>query len=248
VALDSALYLRWRDGGVGGALWKYLVYLVEVEGQAAMYRVGESDAAAFLDTRVRNGRRYAYRVAAVDTFGHVSALGALAAGVPRPDAALVLLWARPDDEARSGFRFPTSGTASPVVPGTSAAAQWRLDVDGGRLIVAPLGGTEIVGPLPSSALACGPASDPTCQAIERAPTSGWIAAPLPLEVGATYVFRVRGEDGRLHYGKVRVELAGRDDAGRRFIAVGWAYQLRPDEPSLLRSPTAAADRQPLGAP
>lgn len=240
VALDSALFLRWRDGGVGGALWKYLVYLVDVDGQPAAYRVGETDAPAYLDTRVRNGARYTYRVAAVDTFGHVGPLSGAGVGIPRPDASWVLLWARADDELRSGFRFPSTGSGNPIVAGGSPAAQWRLDSDGPRLLIVPLQGTEVAGPLPSSALACGPGSDPSCQAVERAPATGWSVTPVAVDVGATYVFRVRGDDSRLRYGKVRIELAGRDDAGRRFVVLSWAYQLRPEEPSLLRSsPTEA---------
>ena len=67
VALDNAAYLRWHDGGAGASLWKYVVYLTRVDGTTYLYGLGETDGAAFLDTRATNGHVYGYRVAAVDT-------------------------------------------------------------------------------------------------------------------------------------------------------------------------------------
>lgn len=83
-AMDDALFLQWRSGGAGDAIARYRVYLVGVDGEPALYETGRTDGTAFLDTRARNGHSYTYRIAAVDTLGHVSDLSASVTGVPQP--------------------------------------------------------------------------------------------------------------------------------------------------------------------
>lgn len=140
VALDDALYLRWKATS-GGAFWKYLVFLVGIDNQSYLYQLGEADAPGFLDQRAKNGHVYRYRIAAMDTLGHVSELGPALSGVPRPDFRGELLYAHADSAARSGFQFVRSDSLSPVLSGDAAGAHWRFEVANGVWQLRPLGET-----------------------------------------------------------------------------------------------------------
>lgn len=226
VALDNAAYLRWRDGGVGGALWKYVVYLTRIDGQGYLYGTGETDGRAFVDTRAENGHVYGYRVAAVDTLEHVSALSAEMTVAPRPDVAGELIYSFQSNAPQSGFRFQTSETTDPLLAGNSPSAQWRLeqDVSGWRIV--PLNGAAVME-YPggrTTALACGPGSDANCRAATRAPLTGYQTTPIAINPEFSYVFRVTGSDGQTHYGVVRAVILGSDGSGRELMVFDWAYQ------------------------
>lgn len=236
-ALDDALWVRWRDGGSGDDLWKYQVVLVNLDGEALspFYHVGESDGTGYLDLRARNGASYGYRIAALDTLGQVSELSAVVSGVPRPDYHAELVYAYGDSTARSGFRFAAADSLDPVLSGDSQQAQWRLEVANGRWQIRPLGETEVVSAGRTTALVCGPASDRDCRAVFQAPTTGYTRSPLAIDPEFSCVFRVRGSDGRIHYGVVRASILG-SSGGNALMIFDWAYQLRPDDPRLARSP------------
>ncbi|HEX8690801.1 MAG TPA: hypothetical protein VF746_00020 [Longimicrobium sp.] len=236
VALDNALYLRWRDTGNGQNLSRYIVYLTRIDGQAFLYHMGETDGTAFVDVRAENGHAYSYRVAAVDTFGHVGSLGPELTGVPRPDASAELVYAFGDNAAQSGFRFQTSEATNPIVAGTSTSAHWRLESDAAGWRIVPLNGTSVVEfPGRTTALACGPGADAGCRAATRAPATGYQTTPITVNPEFSYVFRVTGDDGQLHHGVVRVTLLGSDASGRDLMIFDWAYQLRANEPRLDRT-------------
>lgn len=236
VALDGALYLRWRDTGNGQNLSRYIVYLTRIDAQSFLYHMGETDGTGFLDERAENGHAYAYRVAAVDTFGHVGALGPELTGVPRPDASAELVYAFSDNAAQSGFRFQTSETPNPIVAGTSPAAHWRLESDAAGWRIVPLNGSSVVEfPGRTTALTCGPGADASCRAATRAPASGYQTTPIAVNPEFSYVFRVTGDDGQLHHGVVRVTLLGSDSQGRDLMIFDWAYQLRANDPRLNRA-------------
>lgn len=227
VALDNAAYLRWRDGGVGGALWKYAVYLTRIDGQSYLYAMGETDGQAFVDTRAVNGHVYGYRVAAIDSLEHVSALSAEMTVAPRPDAAGELIYSFQTNAAQSGFRFQTSESTDPLLAGTSAQAQWRLEQDASGWHIVPLNGTGVLE-YPggrTTALACGPGSDGNCRAATRAPAAGYQTTPIAINPEFSYVFRVTGGDGQPHYGVVRAVILGSDGAGHQVMIFDWAYQL-----------------------
>ena len=235
-ALDTSLWVRWRDGGSGDDFWKYQVVLVSLNGQAVdFYHVGETDATGFLDLRARNGNVYGYRIAALDTLGQVSDLSPVITGVPRPDYRGELVYAYGDSTARSGFRFPTAEDQDPILSGDSPQAQWRLEVAGGRWQIRPLGETEVVSAGRTTALVCGPGRDAGCRATFQAPTTGYSRNPIPVDPEFSYVFRVRGSDGRTHYAVVRAGILG-SSGGNALMIFDWAYQARPDEPRLSRNP------------
>lgn len=235
-ALDAALYLRWTPQGTAASLWKYQVYLTRLNDEASFYQAGETDGPGYLDLRAVNGSRYTYRVAAVDTLGHVSDLSGEIAGVPRPDAASELIYSLSANAALSGFRFVTSETADPIVDGTSAQAQWRLEADAGGWRIVPLNGTGVLQhPTRTTALVCGPSADASCTAVTRAPTAGYQTTPVTVTPEFSYVFAVRGTDRQPRYGVVRAEILGKDASGRDLMIFSWAYQSRANEPRLSRT-------------
>ena len=230
-ALDDAVWIRWTSTGAE----QYRIFLKREGTSAVFVEVGQTDGTSFLDTRARNGQRYGYQVAAVDTLGHVSTQSALVTATPRPDYHAELIYALSDSAAASGFRFASSGGEDPIVAGTAPSAQWRLESVGPGLRIVPLGQTRVTAGQFTTALTCGPGSDADCESVLAAPEAGRFGtAPVDVEAANTYVFQVVGADGRARYGKVRVQ--GRTtDSSRRAVAIfDWAYQLLPDETSLDR--------------
>jgi hypothetical protein len=235
-ALDNSLWVRWRDAGSGDDFWKYQVVLTRLNGERVdFYHAGETDATGFLDLRARNGNSYTYRIAALDTLGQVSDLSPEITGIPRPDYRGELIYAHGDSTARSGFRFVTTEDQEPILSGDSPQAQWRLEVANGRWQIRPLGETEVVRAGLTSALVCGPGRDSDCRATFQAPTTGYSRNPVAVDPEFSYVFRVRGSDGRTHYAVVRASILG-SSGGNALMIFDWAYQLRPDEPRLSRNP------------
>lgn len=114
--MDGALLLRWQNAGAA-ALSHTRVFLVAVDGEAALYETGRTDGTAFLDTRTRSGHSYTYRLASVDTLGHVSNLSAAVTGVPRAAASSLA------SLAGSPFRITPAGAVHfGSVPVPSAGA------------------------------------------------------------------------------------------------------------------------------
>jgi hypothetical protein len=235
VALDGQAYLRWHAAGNASSLWKYAVYLTRIDNQQYLYGLGETDGPGFLDTRAANGHVYGYRVAAVDTFEHVSALSAEITVAPRPDALGALVYANQSDATQSGFRFQTSESTSPILAGSSAQAQWRLEADATGWHIVPLNGTSVLEfPGRTTALTCGPGADAGCRAATVAPTAGYQTTPIAVNPEFSYVFRVTGSDGQTHYGVIRASILGSDGSGKNLMIFDWAYQLLPNDVRLNR--------------
>jgi hypothetical protein len=229
VALDGALYLTWPSTGAE----RYRVFLERIDNEDDFIEVGETDGTAFLDGRAENGIEYGYRIAAIDEIGQFSDRSAIGAGVPRPDYSAEFVYAFEDNDAASGFRFEDSETVDPVLSGTSTQAQWRLETVGGTLSIVPRGETLVTAGIFTSALTCGPSADFDCEAITTAPAAASFGSgPVTVYSGNTYVFRVRGDDGALHYAKIRVQGTAVDAAGDRMVVFDWAYQLLPNDPNL----------------
>jgi hypothetical protein len=235
VALDNSAFLRWRDDTNGARLWKYQVYLTHVDGTASLYALGETDGKQFLDSRATNGHVYGYRVAAVDTSEHVSALSAEILVVPRPDALNELIYSFQTQPAESGFRFQTLESSNPILDGGSAQAQWRLEQTAAGWRIVPLNGTQVVEYGFTTALTCGPGADAGCLAVRRAPAAGYSSAPIPINLEYSYVFRVTGSDGQPHYGVIRADILGSDGSGHQLMIFDWAYQNIANDVRLDRS-------------
>jgi hypothetical protein len=232
MGLDGAAYLRWSHSNTA-SLNRFIVYLTRLDTQTYLYHLGESDGTGFLDERAENGHRYGYRVAAVDSLGHVSALSAEKIGVPRPDYTAELVYAFADNAAESGFRFVAADSLNPVVAGSATNAQWRLETDAAGWRIVPLNGTSVLQfSGRTTALVCGPGADPGCRAATQAPTAGYQTTPVTVSPEFSYVFRVIGSDGQPHYGVIRATILGSDQSGRDLMIFDWAYQLIANEPRL----------------
>lgn len=233
VALDNGVFLRWTTPAANAQnVSRFLVYLTTLDGEAYTYSVGQTDGNGYLDVSAVNGARYGYRVATVDTLGRVSNLSAEAFAIPRPDFSGELLYAFADSALASGFRFRQDEDDNPILAGNSASAHFRLESDGAGYRIVPLNGAQVATVGFTTALTCGPGSDAGCTAPRVAPTAGYSAAPVTIDPEFSYVFRVTGDDGRLHYGVVRVSMLGTDQNGRDLAIFDWAYQLVANEPQL----------------
>ncbi len=233
VSLDNTNYVRWGDNArTADDFAYYRVYLMESGGGAIL--LGETDSEGFLDELAINGVTSGYSVTSLDEFGHESEQSAVSLGTPRPDFVGELLFANEDNPARAGFRFPESDQTDPVLSGSSALRHFRLEIDaqGWRLVAGP--GTEIFpqGRF-TTALKCGVASDLQCEDWTEAPTTGYQVADVNLSQEFTYMLRVVGNDGRLHYGSLRVALLGFEQTGAAIMVFDWAYQVQAGNPSMV---------------
>lgn len=231
VALDAMVYLHWTDVALPPErIWKYLVFLEERDDATVFFQPGETDGTGFLDALARNGTRYRYSIAAVDVDGHVSERSPLSdAVVPRPDARGELVYAFSDSAQASGFRFDANSGTGQRVPGDSPQAHWRLEADAGGWLLRPLGEVAVADAGRTSALACGPGSDPGCTAVTEAPATGYQQGAVRLAQEHTYVLRL-GSGANERYAKLRVQILGfGSDSGRRLMIFDWAFQTRPGE-------------------
>ncbi|GMR14187.1 MAG: hypothetical protein BMS9Abin29_2426 [Gemmatimonadota bacterium] len=233
VALDNTNYVRWADNARTAEDFAYYrVYLIESGGGAVL--LGETDSEGFLDQLAVNGVTSTYFVTSNDEFGNESDESAVTAGTPRPDFAGELIFANEDDPLRSGFRFPESDQDDPVLSGSSAERHFRLQIDARGWWLAPGPGTGIFpqGRF-TTALKCGVASDLQCEDWTEAPTSGYQVADIELSQEFTYMLRVIGNDGQVHYGSIRVTLLGFEQTGAAIMVFDWAYQLQAGNPSMV---------------
>jgi len=231
VALDNANYLTWGAASRGaGDFSHYKVYL---DDGSTAFLLGETDSEGFLDLLASNGGTYAYFVTAVDADGHESDGSSLAEGTPRPDFTGEWIYAHSDVPASSGFRFAEDETVLPIVAGTDAGRHFRLefDVDGWWLVVGPDAAIH-QDAFATTALKCGVAADADCVDVSSAPTSGYIASDTPLAAQTSYVLRVVGDDGLIHYGVIRVGHLGFDQDDNAIMIFDWAYQLQANNPNL----------------
>ncbi|MFP3948555.1 MAG: hypothetical protein ACLFWG_07475, partial [Longimicrobiales bacterium] len=84
----------------------------------------------------------------------------------------------------------------------------------------------------TTALRCGLGSDASCVELTVAPATGYDSVALELLPQTTYVLRVTGDDGEVHYGAIHVEMLGTDQNGDAIAVFDWAYQLAPTVRSL----------------
>ena len=233
VALDGGVFLRWNTPAANAQnVSRYLVYLTSLDGEAYTYAVGQTDGNGFLDQSAVNGAEYGYRIATVDTLGHVSSLSAEVTAIPRPDFSGELIYAFADSAQLSGFRFQEDEGDNPILAGNAATAHFRLESGAGGYRIVPLNGTQVTEFGFTTDITCGPGSDEGCEAVRTAPTAGYSTAPIAIDPEYSYVFRVVGDDGQPHFGVVRITMVGTDQNGNDLAVFDWAYQMLPNEPQL----------------
>lgn len=231
VGLDDANFVRWGDGA--RAADDFSFYRVYILDGGDSFLLGETDSEGFLDLLASNGVTSRYAVGSVDEFGHESALSASASGTPRPDFRGEVLYDFFDDAENSGFRFQEDEGLLPTVSGFDAGRHFRLEVDqdGWWFVAGPQAAIFPTGVF-TTVLKCGVAADATCQDWTTAPTVGYGSADVGIAPEFTYMFRVVGDDGQIHYGSVRVALVGSDQDGDDLMVFDWSYQTQADNPSL----------------
>lgn len=231
IALDDANYIHW--GAAARAAGDFSHYKVYQDAGGSSFLLGETDSEGFLDLLAANGETYAYFVTSVDTDGHESQGSVVAEGTPRPDYSGEWVYdffsAQPQ---LSGFRFVADEFTNPILPGGDPARHFRLetDVDGWWLVPGP-GTTIHQAGFPTTSLKCGVAADASCVDVSVAPSGNYAAADVSLTSQESYVLRVIGDDGQIHYGVIRVEMLGFDQNDAIMI-FDWAYQLQAGNPSL----------------
>jgi hypothetical protein len=235
VALDDANYVRWgSDARAASDFSHYRVWLVS---EGTSYSLGETDSEGFLDLLARNGFTYTYFVTSVDDQGHESQGSQTAEGTPRPDFTSEWVYDFFSVPASSGFRFQESEDTNPIVDGNSSARHFRLEVDADGWWLVPGPNTAFYpNGFATTALKCGVAADAGCESVETAPTSGYEAQDIGVAPQTTYVMRVRGDDGQMRYGAIRIQLLGYDGSNRPIMIFDWAYQLQPGNPNLAPVP------------
>jgi hypothetical protein len=240
VALDGANYIRWSSNARDASDFSfYRVYLEEADGTS--FLLGETDSEGFLDLLAENGVTYTYFASSVDDQGHESQGSQAASGTPRPDYHGEWMYAYEDLPEQSGFRFSGDEMTFPIVDGGSPGRHFRLEVDGEGWWMVPGPGVEVFdGYWETTALKCGVGSDADCVALDEAPLTGYTTLDMPLFPQATYVLRVPGAGGGVHYGAVRVTLEGFDQDGLAIMIFDWAYQLQAGNPNL--APMEASGR------
>ena len=96
------------------------------------------------------------------------------------------------------------------------ARHFRLETDTDGWWIVPGPGTQILPfGFETSALKCGPGSDPGCASLDIAPVSGYETNDVSVAPLTTYVMKVRGDDGATRYAAIRVTMQGFDQ-----IAIG----------------------------
>ena len=232
VALDNTNYIRWGDNARSATDFShYRVYLLDNGGGTLL---GETDSEGFLDELAENGITSRYVVSSVDVYGHESLNSFESTGTPRPDYHGELLFSFADDPARSGFRFAESDQLEPIVGGASPSRHLRLETDalGWWLVPGPSSDIYPQGVF-TTALKCSVAADAQCQDWTTAPTSGYASGDVFLEPELTYMLRVVGDDGQIHYGAIRVALLGTDQTSAEIMIFDWAYQVQAENPQLV---------------
>ena len=235
VALDNAVYLYWPDDPAeaeGFSLYR-LYESEEVDGVAEEFFLGSTDSPGFVDFLATNGETSTYFVTSVDVWGHESNYSEAVAATPRPDYTEEFVYAYQDVPAQSGFRFQETEDEQGVMSGTAPNRHFRLESDPFNLWLVPGPGVRVYpdGRV-TTALKCGPGADVYCTSWEKAPTSGYTQERAAALLGVTYMFRVPGDDGGLHYGAVRISRSGADQNENELIVFDWAYQTQAGNPNL----------------
>ncbi len=232
VGLDNAIYLRWTNNARSATDFSfYRVYLLDTDG--SNFLLGETDSEGFLDLLALNGTTYDYFITAVDDQGHESSGSLAAVGTPRPDYHGEWIYAYEDVPGSSGFRFSEDEVTYPIMEGTAPSRHFRMEVDQDGWWLVPGSGTEIYnGYWETTALKCGVGADSDCFSVDVAPLTGYTTGDMPLYPQSTYILRVVGDDGALHYGAIRIELLGFDQNGSAIMIFDWSYQLQGGNPNL----------------
>ena len=241
VSLDGAVALAWSDNSFQSdpnLFQNYSVYStsydLDLDQCGAQWRIeGTTVAPEFVVGALTNGIPRCFYVSAVSIDGLDSDASPLRNDTPRPDARNVVVFARQEQDAGSGFRFWQDGNGNGsvqeselglVIPGSAVSADFTVEREavGGRLFLTPRRPGVTV-----ALYGAVPVDDLT--SIDIAPETGFDPEGLEAVPGWGYVFRIDDGGPFFTYGAVRVT-----HAGQNLLILDWAYQTDPGNPELRR--------------
>jgi hypothetical protein len=239
VSLDGAVALTWADNAYErdpDLFQNYRVYSTRYDLDEGLcgtsWRLeGTTVAPEFVVGALTNGVPRCFTVTAESIDLIESDRSPIRDDTPRPDARNVVVWARQEHPAASGFRFfrdldldgiAEGGELGRVESGNLGDIDFSVERDGsGRLWLTPVRLNTTVAPYGNA-----PVGDLT--GIDYAPISGYDVTPIEAVPMWGYVFEMSGGDGFARYGAVRVT-----HVGESFLILDWAYQTDPGNPELI---------------
>lgn len=237
VSLDGAVALYWPDNAFEGAPSRFLHYRIysaaydlDADLCGATWRLeGTTVAPEFRAGALANGVPRCFGVTAVSLEGFESLWSPIRHDTPRFDARNVLLTARQDASATSGFRFwrdlngdGLAQRAELGLVGSGNAPDIDFSVErtgAGQLFLTPIR-TGVTLRTWTNA----PIGDLT--EIDFAPSGGYSRLSLEARPGWGYVWETPGGTYP-RYGAVRVT-----HVGQQFLILDWSFQSDPGNPEL----------------
>ncbi len=238
-SLDGAIGLVWSDNPFTTdpqGFSSYRVYSTSYDLDAQVCGVtwsleGTTVAPEFIAASLANGVPRCFGVSAVSVEGFESLWSPVRSDTPRPDVRNVVLYARQQQDAQSGFRFwrdiDGDGQADltelgQIGSGSAADIDFSVERDiSGALFLAPVRlGTGV------ELYAAAPVEDLT--SIDYAIVQTYRTTPIQASPGFGYVFEMNGGDGFARYGAIRVT-----HVGQNFLILDWAFQTDPGNPELV---------------
>lgn len=238
-SLNGAIALTWSDNAFENNSSRFSIYRV----YSAAYDLdenlcgttwsleGTTIAPEFVAGALTNGIPRCFAVSAVSVEGYESLWSPLRNDTPRFDAHNVVIYARQQQDAGSGFRFwrdvNTDGRVQTselglILAGSSAQNDLTVERDGSnRLYLAPSRantGIALYGTAPVADLT----------GIDYAPDINYTTGQIEALPGWGYVVETDGGDGFARYGAIRVS-----HVGQNFLILDWAFQSDPGNPELI---------------
>lgn len=238
-SLDAAVALTWPDNAFQsdpGNFSTYIVYStsynLDQDRCGTSWSIeGTTVAPEFIVGALANGVPRCFEVTASSVSGAESGASPVRNDTPRPDARNVVVFARQEQNAGSGFSFwedlNNNGAVDAselglVLDGTDASADFTVEREAvtNKLFLTPARAGVTVALYGDA-----PVEDLT--SIDIAPLNGFDASGLEALPGWGYVFEMPGTQF-VQYGAVRVT-----HVGQNFLILDWAYQTDPGNPELV---------------
>jgi hypothetical protein len=244
--LDRAVALHWDDNAYlsdPANFEHYRVYSashqIETTACGSTWRLeGTTVAPEFVVGALVNGVSRCFAVSAVSIDGAESARSGARGDTPRPDTRNVVIFARQEQDAGSGFRFWDDLNGDGVSQdtelgllrsGSDPDIDFSVERDGsGILFLTPVRAGTGVEPYLNV-----PVEDLT--SIDAAAGGVYRTSAIEASPGFGYVFEMEAGDQYLRYGALRVTHVGQD-----FLICDWAFQTDPGNPELLVVRTSGA--------
>lgn len=237
VSLDGSIALFWPDNAFEGApsrFRNYRIYSAAYDLDAdlcgATWRLeGTTVAPEFQSGALANGAPRCFAVSAVSSEGFESLWSTIRHDTPRFDARNVVLTARQETIATSGFRFwrdlNSDGVAQRaelglVSSGNAPDIDFSVERNGaGQLFLTPIRTGVMLRSWVNA-----PIGDLT--EIDFAPSDGYSRLPLEARPGWGYVWEIPGGTYP-RFGAVRVT-----HVGQQLLILDWSFQSDPGNPEL----------------